>query len=462
MNRLRGGVPIPEYKRTTRVSDPALRGFVPALSIPTQNANQTINKIAATLNRAGTSARNPILSGLAGEIAFRLSDRDRLYSVFFFRDRQAPGPDMIDSVVSLGGNIFSLDVLYGDGNIVGGDPVVGAVQNFLRIVSKAGAAERTFWVKSYEQDVVVVAGQQALDASLNPVEIVAAIVDGSRDWLDLEIAFMDSWADEFQVLHKRNATDKERGNLKSYGGAAFVSFFQTGGAEGVGTEVKPVTKQFLPDQHTLSVQNTVGLKHVTVRFRSKANSAYFVDVPVLIRVVAPPEDTCTVPLADRCGEELVKKSTALESPLQSTPSVPGVQDVASPIGTVVSQDLMYLAIHANAAGASPTLVVERYGVVPSLPDVAGHIFQKLSSLEYKPLVDSASMPVAGPPYLGPKQYTVCFSKTVEKAAGVALFILYLKDGDHTSPPTPFPGPSARDTQFMPTGEAGGNDECFYP
>lgn len=464
MNRFKGGVPIPQHQRYTRVVDPTLRGLVPALSVPRENANQTVNKVSALMNRAGSNPRNPVLSGLGGHVEFMLEERDRLISVFFYRRRDELGPDLIDEVVTLGDSLFGLDFLFGSGTTVAGTPVDGAVRNFLRILSKAGAAERVFWVKSYDKDVVTVEGQNTLDDALDPVEIVVNIIDATRDWLDLKIDFFVSWSDEFQVLHNRNAVDVENGNLKSYGGVKFVSLFQTSEDEAIpgdSTEVKNVLQVDIKDQHTLQVENTAGLKHVTARFRSKQNSAYFVDVDFLVRVVAPEAGLCVSPLGERCGEELLLSGTALPAELQSTPSVPMVQDVAGTPGAPISADLFYLAVHANAVGATPTLIVERYGVVASADDLEGHLFQKISELEYKALTAPAVAPDPGPPFVGPKRHTVCFNRNTELGLGVALYVLYLKDGDHYSKPTPFPGPASRDTTFMAPGNEGGIDECFY-
>lgn len=461
MNRGRGGLPIPEYRRTTRVSDPKLRGFIPALSLPAENANHTVSKIVATLNRAGTSARNPQLSGLASKLTFRVEPRDRLLGVYIYQDRREMGANLVDQCLNLGPGIFSLNYVIGAGQVVAGDPETGAVQNFIRIETRGGATERMFYAKSYDHDIVNVEGQNCLDGSLDPVEIVVQMVDASRDWIDCTIDFMVSWSDEFQVLHNRNAVDQELGNLKAYGGAKFVSFFETDAAEGEGTEVNPVTQEVIENQHTLQVENTVGTKHVTVRFRSKQDSLYYVDIDILIEVIAEPDCDCNTPLSERCGEELLLSGTALPTGLQSTPSVANVQDVAGTPGEAISADLFYLALHGNVAGATIKMVVERYGAVASAQDLAGFIWEKISTTEYLPLVANADVPEADPPYLGPKQYTVCFNKVVEKNLGVGLYIAYLTDGEHPSKPVPFPGPDARNIQYFPTGETGGTDECFY-
>lgn len=460
MNRLRGGLQKGEYRRTTRVADKALRGFVPAMSMPNENANQTLNKVALLLNRAGSSKHNPILAGLGQRWEWRIDERDRLLNVYIYQARPDFGPDKVDNAVSLGGSIFSLAVIHGV-DTQAGSPADGAKQNFYRVVTGAGAGEKYAFVKSYDRDVVSVNGLQALDVDLEPVELVAQIIDTTRDWLEQPISFMDSWVDEFSVSHSRNVDDIERGNLKPYGGAKFVSFFQTGELEGVGTEVNPVTKAPIEDTHTLQLDNTEGLKHVTVRFRSKADSIYYVDVDILVMVVAPSDEACTVPMAQRCGESLLLQDTPLPGNVPDVASEPDVQVVAGTEGAPVSRDLHYIAVHGNIAGGTPKLRVTRFQAVASAEDVAGFIYEEISTLDYLALVSPADVPVGAPPYTGPVQLIVAFDKDEEKLAGVALYSVSVLDGDHVSAAVPFPGPSARDIGTYPTGETGGTDECFY-
>jgi len=465
MNRLRGGVPIPQHNRYTRVNDPALRGLVPALSVPRENGNQTVNKVAGLLNRAGSSPRNPVLAGLGAHLEFMIDERDRLISVFLYRDRREPGPDLMDDVVTLGDNLFGLDFLMGSGTSVAGSPLTGAVRNFLRILSRAGATERVFWVQTFDKDIVTVEGQNALDDALEPVEIVATIVDVSRDWIDLKIDFMVSWSDEFSVLHNRNADDRENGNLKSYGGAKFVSFFQTGELENVpldSTEVNVVDQNVISNQHTLQVENTVGLKHVTVRFRSKMDSAYFVDVDVLIRVVAPEEGVCAAPASEPCVDLYLKKDSILPAETPNEPSVVGVPTVAGTPGDPVSVDLLIITLRGATAGAAPKLRVRKWGWVASADAMAGaRLTQVGVDLDYSPLVLASTSPLTSPPYTGGKRYTIALAKTDLTADNVALMDVMVLDGDHVSNPVNIPGPSARALQFFPIGGTGGGPTCAY-
>lgn len=460
MNRLRGGIPVPEYRRTSRPADPALRGHVPALASPTENANQTLNKVALLLNRAGSSAQNPILSGLGQRWEWRIDDRDRLLNVYIYQRRPDFGPDRVDQTVPLGGSIFALDIVHG-AHTTAGSPETGAIQNFYRVVTRAGAGERYAYVKSYDKDVVVLDGENALDDNLDPVEHVVQIVDDTRDWIEVPIAFMKSWADEFQVAHNRNVTDEGLGNRKAYGGASHVSFFQTEEDEGVGTEVNPVNQTDVATQHTLQVENTVGLKHVTVRFRSKEDSLYFVDVEILIRVVAPEEETCGPPSSQRCGEALLLAGTPLPANMPGEASVVGVPTVAGTEGEPLERKLMYFAIHANIVGGSPRLLVKRSYAVASAPNVSGMVFEDDEPVEYIPLVYPADMPEEDPPYTGPVQLIIALDYLNEKLDGVSMYTIMVKDGDLVGQGIPYPGPSLRDSSFFPLGETGGTNDCFY-
>jgi len=461
MNRLRGGQQIPEYRRVTRANDPFLLGKVPILASPTENANQTINKVVLTLNRAGSSKYNPILSGLGQHIEFALNERDRLLNYFIYQQRPDFGPDLVGSVVSLGGSIFGLDIVHGI-NTVAGSPSVGAVQNFYRVVSAAGELEKTAWVKSYDKDVITLDGDNALDDDLAPIECQLTQRAVSQAWIPVNIDFMVSWADEFFVPHNRNTDDVNRGNFKAYGGAKFVSFFQTDEDEGVGTEINPVTTDDIKDRHTIEVENTVGLKHATVRFRSKADSAWYVDVDILFRVTAPDADTCTAPVSERCGEALLLADTPLPEFMPGEASEPNVQVVEGTPGDPLERKLMFFAINYNMAGADPILVVRRAQAVASDEDVAGFIYEEIGDdEEYLPLVMPASTPVESSPYTGPAQAMIALDYANEKTLGVALYTMWIKDGDHISKPVSFPGPKARDIQYLPFGETGGTDDCFY-
>lgn len=461
MNRLRGGQQVPEYKRVTRAKDPTLRSYVPILAEPTENANQTLNKVVMTLNRAGTSKFNPILSGLGQHIEFALNERDRLISYFIYQSRPDFGPNRVSSVVSLGGSIFGLDMIHGI-DTVAGSPSAGAIQNFYRVVSAAGEFEKTAWVKSYDKDVVTINDLDALDDNLDPVEIELTMIAASQPWIQCNIGFMKSWADEFYVPHARNATDQSIGNFKAYGGAKFVSLFQTGEDEGVGTEVNPETTVDIKDQHTVEVENTAGLKHLTVRFRSKSDSAYYVDVPVLLRVVAPDSDTCDPPISERCGEALLLADTPLPEFMPGEASEPNVQVVEGTPGDPLARKLMFFAINFNMVGASPVMVVRRAQAVASAEDVAGFAYEEIGDdEEYLPLIEPAVTPVESSPYTGPAQAMIALDYAIEKTLGVALYTMWIKDGDHISKPVSFPGPKARDIQYLPFGETGGTDDCFY-
>ena len=289
--QIHGQVPAPDHSRIRRATQPRLRQPIPAINHAVENANVVLNKVALTVNRAGSNPSNPILAGLAANIEVNLGIHDSLRGVFLYQDLPTPGPNLRAQATSFGPGIYGLEFVAGQGQTITGDQTIGAQKNFLRVKSAFGSFEREFWVKDYDPDVVAVNGQQALDTiTLEPVAIDVPQVSSGAPLVQANIDFMVSWNDEFQALHNAENQYLDPGFLKSYGGAAFVSLFQTGMGEGSGTEVVAVTQQPIMDMHTLELQNTGGLKHVTARFRSKLDSASYVDVPFLCNVIPLP--TC--------------------------------------------------------------------------------------------------------------------------------------------------------------------------
>lgn len=462
----RGGIPTIEWDRITRATDPKLRGPVPAMNTPVQNANFVVNKATLTLNRAGSHPGNPILAGLGVRNGHQVGRGSRLTALFLYQDHLALGTNLVAQAASGGPGIFYYNFLAGSGQSVAGSPAAGAIRNFLRWQEPFGASEKEFWVKTKDADIVALGGLPALDpATLLAVERTAQIVDAGRTWLDVPIDFFLSWNDEFLELHRQIQSSPEVGFLKAYGGADFVTFFDTApGTEGIGVKVNAVIDAAIKDQHVIQVENTVGLKAITVRFRSKAGSTYFVDVPILIRVLAAASGSCEPPVDEPCGQMLVKKDAPLPIHLPSAASVPGVQAVAGTPGNPVDRDLFYASIHASIVGAEANLLVRKYKLIPSPTDVAGARYEKVGGdLEFKPLRTAAASPVPGGAYQAPQQLTIAFDYAAEKALLIALYVISVKDGHTYSPGQPFTAPKSRDISFYAAGETGGNDACItYP
>lgn len=279
----------PDYRRIHRATAPRLRAPTPALNHATENANVVVNKVALTLNRAGSGPVNPILSGLGMTAEFSLGLQDRVRGVWLYQDRAALGDSLKGDLTPAAPGSWALEFVAGQGRTVAGDMADGAKRNFIRVQSAFGSFEREFWIKEYEADVVAVNGQNCLDTiSLDPEEVDVPQVASGATWVQANIDFMVSWNDEFQKLHNAGNPYLDPGFLKAYGGAKFVSLFQTGSGEGNGTELEAVTQQPIEDLHTINLQNTGGVKHVTVRFRSKLNSLHYVDVPILLNVIPLP------------------------------------------------------------------------------------------------------------------------------------------------------------------------------
>ena len=289
------------------------------------------------------------------------------------------------------------------------------------------------------------------------------MIDASRPWLELSIDFFVSWNDEFGVLHKDANALLDPGFKKAYGGSAFVSFFDTvPGTEGVGVEVNPVTQNPIISQHMIQVQNTPGLKEITVRFRSKQSSVYFVDVPIIVEVLAPPTGLCLPPVTEPCGEMLLKKGQLLLTNLQSAASVPAVQDVAGTPGTPVDRDLLYVSLHSATVGAAPQMRVRFFQAVPSNEDVGGVKWQQIGAdTDYLPLSTPAPSPNPGGFYGAPRRLTLAFDVAALKAMGVGMIDYTSLDGSLRGSSQYAAGPSLRDIGFFPLGGAGGGDACVY-
>lgn len=450
----RGSVPFPDHRRIHRANDPRLRGLSPAMRDPQENGNQVVNAVALTLNRAGSHRRNPILKGLGLELSIPLGIGDDLKGIYLFQRRNQLGSNLKASATLQAPGVYGFTLMVGSGQTLAGSAEEGPTRNYIKISTTRGSFEREFWAQDYEADIVVLNEESALDPeTLEPVEIVAEIVDGSRDWLEIRTDFMVGWSDEFGVLHRRGSDDEEAGFKKAYGGAAFVSFFDTDpGTEGVGVQVNPVTQGAIEDRRTIQIENAVGLKEITARFRSKQDSAYFIDVPILIRVIDQ-EEVCLAPETMPCVDLFVKAESSTPEGLPSTASVPMVQAVEGPDATV-EQDLLYITIRGQTVGASPVMRVRKWNLVTSGTALAGARNVHLEDLDYLPLVQSSALPAEAEPYGDAHRYTIALSVAQLRAENVSAMDIVLVDGSKPGMPIHVLGPAARDLSFIPIGPGG--------
>lgn len=455
------GIEFPDYRRVTTARDKKTKGLVPAMQNPAENANQVLERQVITLNRAGTDPGNPVLGGLGFHVTLPIGIGQTLTGLFVFTDpKDGHGSNLASQATVEAPGVAGYEFLVGSGQSKAGSPETGAVRNFLRAQTKKGGWERQFYAKTMDNDIVTLNGEAALDPeTMDPVEIVAEIVDGSRDWLDIRTDFFVSWNDAFQVLNQRNDADATAGFKKANGGALVVSFFDTDpGTEGVGVQVNPLNQVDINGRRTIQIENTEGLKEITARFRSKIDSSYFVDVPILIQVVDNAE-TCHPPLAEPCTELFLKAGDETREGLPSEASVPGVQVVAGPDETI-STDLIIVTILGAMVGGTPILRVRKLGWTPSAAAVAGaRLVQIGDDEDYLPLVQDASIPVTAPPYGDPHRYTVAFSRLALVGEGVSILQCQLIDGEKPSMAVNVTGPVARSIQFMPEGGLGGGPEC---
>lgn len=455
----RGQVPAIDHKRITRATDERLRGFIPALNIPVEGANATLDKISGTLNRAGSSAANPILSGLGVRRTIILNSSDRLRSVHLFRDGASMGPNLIREAGSGGDGLRILDFVAGAGRTVSGNPSSGALKNFIRWVSTRGTIQKEFYVKSIDYDVVALNGLPALDpTTLLKVCIDVIQLDPGLPWIDVVIDFFVSWNDEFQVLHNAKNPHLDPGFLKSYGGSLFVSMFETGALEGQGTSVNPVTQEPIKDQHKVEVENTVGQKDFTCRFRSKKDSPYWVDVDVCVNVLAlvcPPGNPPTTE-----DPPLEPPTTTIDYLPPQDPPITPTDIPCSDIGggdivpysvegidpetweDPVTTDIDVITVQGQTTGAVPKVVVLRYAVVGDLGSPGGIKYGLLSEKKYTPLVVSgATTPTLGSPFQAAQAYRISFRHGEEVLDQVVAYVVYLEDGSLKSAGATLPGPA---------------------
>jgi hypothetical protein len=450
----RGSVPFPDHRRVHRAEDPRLRGLVPALRDPVENGNSVVNAVALTLNRAGSHRRNPILAGLGLELSIPLGLGDDLKGIFLFQRPGKPGSNLKAQATLQAPGIHGFELMVGSGQTVAGTAESGPVRNYVRIQTARGSYEREFWAQEHEADVVTLNGEAALDpVTLEPVEVVAEIVDDSRDWLEVRTDFMVGWSDEFGVLHRRSSDDEEAGFKKAYGGAAFVSFFDaTPGTEGVGVQVNPLNQVAIENRRVIQIENTVGLKSLTARFRSKQDSLYFVDVPILIRVVDQ-DEVCMAPEIMPCVDLFVKAGQATPEGLPSSASEPMVQVVPGPEDTV-DQSLLFVTIRGATVGGSPKMRIRRWSSTPSSAALTGARKVQMDDVDYLPLIQSSSSPEVEEPYGDPHRYTIALSVAQLKADNVESFDVVLVDGTKPSMPVSVYGPGAREISHMPIGPGG--------
>lgn len=449
VDQTRGAQIVADHEHLRSAVEPRLVGRVPALNVPIEGANQTQDKPGTTLNRAGSSAANPILKGLGHRLTVKLALGDPLRAVHIFQERAAIGPSLLALANPEGAGVFSIDLVAGMGRTKSGTPATAAVKNFIRWRSESGAVPKEFYIKDFDFDVVALNGLPALD----PITLLKSCIQvlelpGGVPWIQVNADWMVSWNDEFGALHRRspNPFVNAPGYLKSYGGAKFVSVFDTSTAtEGVGVQVNPQTQIEIKDLHEIEVQNTTGQKDFTCRFRSKKESVYFVDVDVCVLVVADPCDPSDPPEDDNptvddpigAGEIIPPDDPPIvpdDTPGTDngggdfTPGSPEhpVVPVAYPDPLTVK--LVSLTVQGQTTGQTPNMIVRRYGATPSTVAPGGFSHFFISEKKYVPLVvTGATKPTQGAPYQAAEAYRVAFQAGTEDLANVVFYIVQLED-----------------------------------
>lgn len=448
-----------------------MRSKVPAINDPIENAAQVRNKPGHTLNRAGSSPRNPILNGLADDIIFDLSSRDTIRNLYIYRDGRALGANLRAQAFEGPIGSFVIRVVHGLGQTVTGDTLTGAVKNFIRAETSRGVIEREFYIKDLDFDDVALDGKPAIDpASLplvppavspDPLQIDVVQLDPSLTWLDVGIDFFVSKGDEFQVLHNKKNPFLDPGFLKSYAGAAFVSLFDgPPGSEGVGVQFNPFTESPIKDQHKIQVQNTLGIKNGVVRFRAKQGSPWFRDVPIRVNVITIPCSPSDPPTDGGNGapppappdvtffpDDRIIPPGETDTPDNASPEN-GDPTLAGIPGNKINGDLLIITLQAAAFAASSTLkvMVRKYVAVIDLTTqtYAGTRWVIQDRFDLTPLiVPGATVPAPPPGYQPAVALRVAFNAKTDKIAGVVAYSLQVKDGTLLGEATVLEGPAVR-------------------
>lgn len=445
-DQTRGRAIVADHLRLRSAVEPRLRGLVPALNVPIEGANQTVDKAGTTLNRAGDSLRNPILSGLGHRLTGKIASTDTLEGVQIYQDRASIGPNLLALAHAQAAGVFSIDLVAGTGRTKAGSPATGAVKNFIRWKSRNGTIEKEFYIKTFDFDVVALEGIPALDPiTLLKTCITVNELPGGVAFIQIVADWFVSWNDDFGALHRRSPVEflKAPGFLKSYGGAKFVSVFDTStDIEGIGVQVNPQTQIEIKDLHGVEVENTPGQKDFTVRFRSKKNSTFFVDIDVCVLVLADPCDPSDPPTTEDPPTEppviICETIPPEDPPITPTdipgdgldPATPGSPEIGPPVEypDPLTVKLVHLTIQGQTTGATPNVILRRYSAVADTKSPGGFRLLFISRKTYVPLVVSgATTPTKGAPYQAAQAYRVAFQSAAEELDGVIFYTIQLED-----------------------------------
>ena len=295
-----GLIPVADHERIHHSNEPRLRGLAPALFTPLENADQVLNKAVVTINRAGSDTLNPALKGLGQRFTFITGQVDRLRSVFIFQDRRALGPNLIASVVAAAPGVFTLDTVIGAGISKAGPSLGLAKRNFIRWEGSFGTSEKEFYAKDKDPDVIVINAKRVLDDNFLPTGLQLSKFDASFPFIKAAIDFFPSWNDAFHVQHNAKSPLLDPGFLKAYGGAKFVSFFDTNLPIPATRFSKLIDEPFGPGLATLnSTQTIAGLVGNITKVTIGFHILIFNTNVLQVRLIAP--DSTTIDIAINRG-----------------------------------------------------------------------------------------------------------------------------------------------------------------
>lgn len=301
------------------------------------NGDAVQNKIATTLNQAGSSPTNPILKGLGTALNVKFSPDVNDFEITY--GRSSPAEERILSLEEVDSNHYRLRQAAGEGDL--GFPVsyASAQRHFVRVrmatPSQVQGTEREMWIQEdplitaflcsaqfawcddaaaqyyklgpsspcnffegidtifnndpgkpptgtiqdgdFQNFIVQEASGETAQVELGPDRVIQFGIYGTGAPgvpITIPITIMENWRDEF--------------NIKHFGGAKYVSIFESDLAEDVQGTL--ITNQYQEDITTVSDFEILTVDPdteyvLTFRFRSELNDPFYVDKQVRFRVV---------------------------------------------------------------------------------------------------------------------------------------------------------------------------------
>jgi hypothetical protein len=230
-------------------------------------ANPTLSKVGLRLNLAGTGILSPILSGLAATVSLTLREGEELqYWRIFSGDGDNPDFENVLPAATDGSTISTTIVMGVDTD----SGTSEAKRNYLEWITNYGRSIQQFWVIDLpSSSSIYLAGQEAQTGE-------AFFQIGSGEPITFGINILPNLTDEFFRVYE-HPVNRWCNTLRSWGGAFTAEVF---------LNITPIiSERYVGDIHGYYWSAPPeGIATVTVRLRSTAGSASFVDVTGNLRV----------------------------------------------------------------------------------------------------------------------------------------------------------------------------------